>query len=94
MDVTVPVMQVGEMRVPVRQAFVPVAMGMRLAKKLAGFVRMLVVFVVNMRVFVFQWFVDVLVLMSFHKMQVEADGHEHGGGDQLPTDGLAEHQHG
>ena len=44
---------------------------------------MLVVFVMHMRVVVFERFMIVFMLMAFREMQVEADGHEQSGPDQL-----------
>ena len=43
-----PVMDIGHMRMAVDQRRMPVRVGMRLARRIAGFVRMLMVRVMNM----------------------------------------------
>ena len=91
MGVIVPMVQIGEMGVAMRQTLVPVTMGVRLAGRVAGHVRMLMMFVVDMGVIVGQRHMQVSVLVPFHEVEVDTGGHKHRGGDQQPADGLAKH---
>ena len=75
--------QVREMGVAVAQPSVLMPMAVGLASEIVRTVFMLVMLVVNMCVVVFQWLMDVVMLMSLGKMQVDADRHESGGDKQL-----------
>ena len=66
----VPVMQVGIMRVAVRERLVTVPVGVRLARGIVRAVRVLVVLVVDVAVRVLLRRVMVLVLVPLAKMQV------------------------
>ena len=62
------------MRVGMSQLRVSVPMGMRFARRIAWRVLVLVVLVVVMEMFVFQWLMDVLVFVSLGDVQPDADG--------------------
>jgi hypothetical protein len=69
-------MQVGVVRVLVVQGLVPMPMGVRLGRGLAGRLRVAMVLVVDVAVLVLQQLVDVLVLVPLGQMQPEAGGHQ------------------
>ena len=56
----------------------------------AGFVAVLVVLIVNMLVFVLQFFMGVLVFVVFGQVQVDAGGHAQGRADKPGGDGFVE----
>ena len=66
---------IGEMRVPVREAGMPVPVRMRLCSAPIKFVRVPMVFVMRMAVFMLNRFVGMGVLVSFGHMKPDADSH-------------------
>ena len=74
----VPVVDIREMWMSVREPLMPVRMGMRLLAVPRKVVLMLVMRVVNMRVGMRYWLVRVLVAVFFS--QVQPDTHHHQGG--------------
>ena len=70
------VMDVGIVRVGMRQPCVLMAVGVRFAWRIAGRVFVLVVLVVIVEVLVFHWFVNVPVFVAFGHMEPNADEHE------------------
>ena len=66
---SVPMMEVRVVRMPVDQAAVPMPMNVRLAWRVAGAVRVLMMLVVPMPVFMFHRLVKVLVLVPLGQMQ-------------------------
>jgi hypothetical protein len=88
--VLVPVVQVGIMRVPVDETSVLVRMAVRFALWIGRPMRVLMMLVMNMPVLVKEWFVHMLVLVSFGEMQIHARCHQRSSRNQGPCDGLAE----
>lgn len=85
---TMTMMQVRIMRVGVGQRNVFVAVGVRFASRVAGCVRVLMMFVVNMTMIVIERVMDVIMFVPFDQMQADADSHEDRGSDQAKRDGL------
>ena len=78
----VPMMQVGIVRVPMNQADVPVAVGVRFAGRHAGCVGVLVVRVVDVGMLVFHRLVHVRVVVTFRQVQPKAEAHQAAGDHQ------------
>ncbi|MDE2464118.1 MAG: hypothetical protein KGO02_10435, partial [Alphaproteobacteria bacterium] len=76
------VMQIRKMWVGVYERGMAVTMAMRLSSRIIGCVRMLVMFIMQMAMFVFYRIVDVLMLMPFDKMQIKTNTHEGSGQDE------------
>ena len=72
----VSVMQVGVVRVSVRQGDMTVPMRVRLSGRIARAMLVLVMQVVDVGVGVPQEFVDVVVLVPLGEVQIKAEGHE------------------
>ena len=79
--------EVGVVRMPVPEPFMPVPMRMRLCHR--PFVGVLVMFVVDVPVFVLDRLVRMFMAVSFGQMKPEAERHKRAGGDQLRRDRLA-----
>ena len=73
------VMHVGHMRMLVRECAVPVPVGVRLTRRIARFMRVLVMGVVHVRMRMIERFVSVIMLMMFGDMQPDSQAHEHAG---------------
>jgi len=86
----VPVMQIGVMRVLVHERHMAMPVRVRLAGRIAGHVRMLMVSVMRMAVLVLEGFVHVLVLMRLGEMQIESDRHQKTRNNELQRHGFAE----
>jgi hypothetical protein len=78
----VAVMQVRIVRMPMHHRRVPMPMGMRLARGIAGRVPMAVMRVVHMPVRVLHLLMRVLVFVHFRQMQVDAQAHQRRGHQQ------------
>jgi hypothetical protein len=89
MDVTM--VQVGVMRVLVHNRRVPVPMAVRLARRVARAVAVLVVLVMHVPVLVFERLMTVLVVVGFRQVQVHANRHEGCGNRELNRNRVAEH---
>ena len=77
--VIVPVMQVGVVRVAVRETAMPVRMGVRFAAVPREAVAMLVMLIVRVRMRVLDRLVHVVVLMALRQVQPHAERHERRG---------------
>ena len=86
-------MQVGVVSVLVRHRRVPVPVAVRLSRRDAIRMVVLVMDVVDVAMVVFERFVRVLVTMVFGQMQPEPDRHQDSGDDERYGDGFAEHCH-
>ena len=91
LSVTVSVMQVGIMRVLVHHRRVTMRVGVRLAGRVAGAMRVPVMFIVDMPVLVLHGGVGVLVLVALGEMQIEPDPHQRRRCEQAKRDRIAEH---
>ena len=80
--------QVGVVRVPVPERFMPVPVGMRLCRR--SFVDVLMMFIVDVSVLVLDRLVRMLVAMSFGQMQPESERHKPASDDELRRHRLAE----
>jgi hypothetical protein len=80
---SMPMMQIGIVRVPVHQADVPVPMRMRLAGRIGQAVLVLVMLVVMMPVLVPHWFMVMFVLVPLGQVQPEAETHHAAGDEEL-----------
>ncbi|MBN9510924.1 MAG: hypothetical protein J0I21_17670, partial [Alphaproteobacteria bacterium] len=89
----VPVMQVGIVRMAVHKPCVPMCVHMRLAGWVAVCVRVLVVRIMHMRMLVYDWLVDMLVLMVFEQMDHNSGRHQHSRAQQPDRGRLAEQRH-
>ena len=83
MTMSVPMMEVRVVRMPVREADVPMPMGVRFDGRIAGAMRVLMVLVVTMPVFMLHRLVNVLVLVPLGQMQPEAETHQSASNEQL-----------
>ena len=90
MRVGMSVVQIGVMRVLVHERHMPVAMRVRLARRIAGHVRMPVMFVMRVAMLVLERLVPMLVLMRLGEMQRDADRHQSARDDELSCQRLAE----
>ena len=75
------------MRMPVPKRLMPVPVRMRLRHR--PFVGMLMVFVVDMAMFVLDRLVRMVMAMPFGQMEPEAERHKRAGDDQLSRHRLA-----
>ena len=80
---SVPVMQVGIMRVQVPQGFMAVKVRMWLVAWIVGAMRMLVMLVMDMPMRVFEHFMLMLMLVTFGEMKIDANAHKGGGPHEL-----------
>ena len=85
-------MGIGVVRVGVPHRRVVVWVRVRLARRVVGAVRVLVVFVVNMRVVVVHFFMRVFVVMRFGQVQPDAQAHQRARRREGPRHALAKHQ--
>jgi len=90
MRMGVPVVQIGVMRMLVHERHVSVAMRVRLARGVAGFVRVLMMHVVRVPMLVLEGFVHMFVLMRLGEMQINAACHQQTGDDEQRPHGFAE----
>ena len=90
--VAMPVVQVWIVGMAVSEKFVTMQVGMRFCYR--PIVAVLMVFVMHVRVVVFERLVIVPMLMAFREMQIKPDGHEQTGPDQLWRERLAEQHKG
>ena len=67
----------------------PVHVG--LADRVTRMMTMLVVVIMNMGVLMFQRLVDMVVVVPFHQMQIETNGHQHGRENQRNSQRFAKH---
>ena len=77
-----PVVGVGEVRMGVGQWFVPVRMTVTYTGRHLDVMRMLMVFVVNMRMVVRHLLVDVQMFMALGQMQPDTERHQRSGDDE------------
>ena len=75
MSVTMPMMQVGIMRMAMHNGRVPVPMRMRLGGSRSRFMLVLVVYIVFMGVLVFHYVMGVLVFVALREVQPESQPH-------------------
>ena len=71
-----PVMEIGIVRVPVHQRLMPVPMAVRLALRVAGQMRVLMVRVVSVPVFMLEGFMRMFMLVAFREMQPQTKCHQ------------------
>ena len=76
----VTVVDIRIMRMLMAQALMLVAVGVRLPGVLGRFVLMLMMLIVDVLMFVLEFFVGMLVLVVFGEVEVDAGGHAQGGG--------------
>lgn len=88
-SVSMPVVDIGVVRMGMFQGLVPVPVGVRLAGRIVRTMFVLMVNVVMMPVPMFQWLVNVVVRMGLGQMDPETDGHERGGAEDQGREGLA-----
>ena len=88
----VPMMNVRRVGVTVGEGCVRVSMRMRLATRIVGRVRMLVMFVVHVAMRVLQRFVHVNVFVALREMQPESDGHQRRRGEDERRDPIVPKQ--
>jgi len=69
-------MQIRVMRMAVQHRRMPVRMAVPLARGIAGFMAMLMVFVMAMGMVMQHFLMPMLMLMPFSQMQVESEGHQ------------------
>lgn len=77
-----PVVGVGEVRMGVGQWFVPVRMTVFFTGRHLDVMRMLVMFVVNMRMVVRHLVMDVCMFVALGQMQPDTEGHQRPGDDE------------
>ena len=85
-------MDVGEVRVTMREGFVPMAMRMRFGAVPLEIVRVPMVVVMPMRMDVVDGVVQMLVLVDFGHMQPDANGHQPRRNAELQCDGVTTHE--
>ncbi len=83
----VAVMEIWVVRMPVAKRLMPVPVRMRLGHR--AFVGVLMMWIVDVAVFVLDRLVRVVVLVAFGQMQPEAKSHQRAGEDELHRDRLA-----
>jgi len=80
---TVPMVQIGVVRVPVHEADVPMPMRMRLAGRIGCGVPVLMVLVVTVPVLVLHGFVQMFMLVPFSDVEPQAKAHQPAGDHEL-----------
>lgn len=70
-------MHVGHVPMSMAEPLMTVRMGVRLARRIVGRMRVLMMLVVNMQMLVLHRLMHVLMLVHFRDMQPHADCHEH-----------------
>lgn len=93
MRMAVPVMQVGIMGVPVDHRRMAMPMAVRLTRRDARRVIMLVMCVVDMAMLVFERFVGMFVAVRFGQVQPKSNRHQDARDDERHGDGFTEHRH-
>lgn len=83
-------MRLRKMLVTVRQRLVPMQMTMRLAASTGGFVGMLMVFIVNMLVAMFNHLMGMQMLVLLGQVQPDANAHHQSRKDQCRRQRLAQ----
>ena len=86
---SVRVVHVGDVRMLVREPFVAMLMGVRLAWWIAWPMGVLMVLVVHMRMAMLQGLMEVFVVMVLGQVQPDTDAHEQAGDCELQREGLA-----
>lgn len=92
--VFMPMMNIRLMRMRVLQRLMLMPMAVRFAGRIMGAVSMLMMFVVMVKMFVFQWLMSMPVLMMLREVQPYADGHECTGNQKRRRDGITEKEDG
>ena len=85
---SVPVMEVGIVRVFVPKGRVVMPVGVRLAGRIVGAVGVLVMLVVDVAMLMVHRLMQVVVFVLLGQMQIDAQRHEDGGGGELRGDRL------
>ena len=85
-------MQIRKMRVRMRHRFMPVWMGMRLAVIALEIVGMLVMLVMRVQVFVFQYLVLMQVFVTLADMQPDPERHQAAGTPEAEAGYLSQQQ--
>ena len=80
---TMPMMQIGIVRVPVCDADMPMPMGVRFARRIGRRVIVLMVLVMTMPMLVFHGFVQMLVLVPLGQMEPQPKAHQRPGDHKL-----------
>ena len=88
----VPVMNVGVMRVRMKQGLVPVRVAVRLASRVVRTVGVLVMFIVGVEVVMLHRFVLMLVFMAFGQVQPHPQSHQDGGETEADGQPVAQNQ--
>ena len=86
------VMDIGRMRVDVRERLVPVEMRVRLVGRFVRRMRVLVMVIVRVEVGVRDRGMDVFVLVMFAQVQPNAERHERGGDPKSPVRRIGQEQ--
>lgn len=81
MFMAVPMVDIGEVWVPMHKSLMPVRMAMRLAGRSVRPVRVLVMFVMPVPVLMLNFVMSVLMIMALRQMQPEAKRHHAARGD-------------
>jgi hypothetical protein len=88
-----PMMDIGKMRMAVKQRLVTVLVGMRLFAQPIRLVRVPMVRIVDVHVVVRQRFVQMLVIVPFVQMEPDAESHQGCGDPEQYRDGLPEERY-
>ena len=75
------VVHIGHVRMFVPHRFMPMAMSVALSRWITGLVRVLVMFIVHVRVDMIHWFMRVFMLMIFSQVQPNSEAHQKSGDD-------------
>jgi hypothetical protein len=89
-----PVMDVGKVRVAMPQLGVRVPVRVRLPRRLAAIVAVLVVLVMHVPMLVGHLLVPMLVLVALRQMKPDAEGHEGTGCNDLDRHRFPQNEHG
>ena len=88
------VMDVGKVRVTMRQSRVDVPVRVRLPRRLAAIMAVLVMLVMHVPMLVGHLLVPMLVLVALRQMKPNAEGHEGTGRNDLDRHRLPQNEHG
>lgn len=88
------VVHVRHMRMGMSEPFVLVSMRVRLSRRIAGPVDMLVMVIMHMRMSMYRVVVNMVMLMTLGQMQPDAGRHEQARGNQLDRERLPKNNHG
>jgi len=89
-----PVMDVGKVRVTMRQSRVHVPVRVRLPRRLGAIMAVLVVLIMRVPMLVGHLFVAMLVLVALRQMKPDAEGHEGAGRNDLDRHRFPQKEHG